>query len=292
MGNVTPQHVGRLRRVFERFAESRDDYADCFGAIFRQPSTGDDAEMWLEGAVQNDWSISQMRSQRAETLGQVAEETAPVERNRRGPPLGMKTPSRLRPNRRVTATVDDVHDPESGSERDEAGDNDESPYDDGTEADAGPETYNSNSYDSAPRRGTGASVCQLAAVAAGRERRLRGVQAEHSAAQAVRLERDFAGRPAGEPGVAQATGTGSDGVVALQAVLGWGPRPGKSRFKSLATARAPGCWPSTRALAPAPGWLGRVLRANRAEMATKSASAWAEGLDHPRDRSGCLTPKG
>jgi hypothetical protein len=32
----------------------------------------DDAEMWLEGALQNDWSVSQMREQRAATLGQAA----------------------------------------------------------------------------------------------------------------------------------------------------------------------------------------------------------------------------
>ena len=43
----------------------------CTGATSRQHSTGDDAEMWLEGAVQNEWSVSQMRRTRWETLGAV-----------------------------------------------------------------------------------------------------------------------------------------------------------------------------------------------------------------------------
>ena len=37
----------------------------------------DDAEMWLEGAVQSQWSVSAMRRQRVETLGLV--EQMPVD---------------------------------------------------------------------------------------------------------------------------------------------------------------------------------------------------------------------
>jgi hypothetical protein len=69
VGQVTPQHVGRLRRVFERFGESRDTYAGLYWSHFQAALDWDDAEMWLEGAVQNTWSISDMRRARAETLG-------------------------------------------------------------------------------------------------------------------------------------------------------------------------------------------------------------------------------
>ncbi len=69
VGHVTPQHVGRLRRVFERFAHERDKYTGLFWSHFQAALDWDDAEMWLEGAVQNDWSIAEMRAQRSEALG-------------------------------------------------------------------------------------------------------------------------------------------------------------------------------------------------------------------------------
>ena len=74
VGNVTPQHVGRLRRVFERFAAVREDYPTLYWSHFQAALDWDDAEMWLEGAVQNDWSISEMRHQRWETHGALAAE--------------------------------------------------------------------------------------------------------------------------------------------------------------------------------------------------------------------------
>ena len=69
VGAVTPQHVGRLRRVFERFADVCDQYEGLYWSHFQAALDWDDAEMWLEGAVQNSWSVSQMRSQRWEALG-------------------------------------------------------------------------------------------------------------------------------------------------------------------------------------------------------------------------------
>jgi hypothetical protein len=69
VGNVTPQHVGRLRRVFERFAAVRDDYPGLYWSHFQAALDWDDAEMWLEGAVRNDWSIAEMRDKRGEALG-------------------------------------------------------------------------------------------------------------------------------------------------------------------------------------------------------------------------------
>ena len=74
VGNVTPQHVGRLRRVHERFSPVREQYAGLFWSHFHAAIDWEDAEMWLEGALQNGWSVSQVRKQRWETLGSVPEE--------------------------------------------------------------------------------------------------------------------------------------------------------------------------------------------------------------------------
>ena len=69
VGGVTSQHVGRLRRVFQRFGSSHDRFAGLFWSHFQAAIDWDDAEMWLEGAVQNHWSVSAMRRTRWETLG-------------------------------------------------------------------------------------------------------------------------------------------------------------------------------------------------------------------------------
>ncbi len=69
VGNVTPQHVGRLRRVSERFGEKEKAYPKLFWSHFQAALDWEDAEMWLEGAVQNAWSVAQMRIQRWEKIG-------------------------------------------------------------------------------------------------------------------------------------------------------------------------------------------------------------------------------
>jgi hypothetical protein len=69
VGNVTGQHVGRLRRVFQRFGEVYAQYPGLFWSHFQVAIDWDDAEMWLEGAVHNGWSVSQMRAQRWEAHG-------------------------------------------------------------------------------------------------------------------------------------------------------------------------------------------------------------------------------
>jgi hypothetical protein len=69
VGGVTSQHVGRLRRVFQRFGDTFDQYPGLFWSHFQASLDWDDAPMWLEGAIQNDWSVSQMRGKRWETLG-------------------------------------------------------------------------------------------------------------------------------------------------------------------------------------------------------------------------------
>ena len=71
VGNVTPQHVGRLRRAYERFGATRDEYPGLFWSHFQAALDWDDAEMWLEGAVQSGWSISEMRHKRWEAHGSI-----------------------------------------------------------------------------------------------------------------------------------------------------------------------------------------------------------------------------
>src|SRR6185436_17155065 len=58
VGGVTSQHVGRLRRVFQKFSGSYDRYRGLFWSHFQAAIDWDDAEMWLEGAVQNNWPVS------------------------------------------------------------------------------------------------------------------------------------------------------------------------------------------------------------------------------------------
>jgi hypothetical protein len=69
VSNVSAQHVGRLRRVAERFAETNRNFAGLYWSHFHAALDWDDAELWLEGAVQSDWSVAQMRMQRWEAVG-------------------------------------------------------------------------------------------------------------------------------------------------------------------------------------------------------------------------------
>ncbi|HIA20790.1 MAG TPA: hypothetical protein EYN03_09670 [Planctomycetes bacterium] len=66
---VSGQHVGRLRRVALRFGGVYPKYKGLYWSHFQAAIDWTDAEMWLEGAVQNRWSVSQMRNQRHEALG-------------------------------------------------------------------------------------------------------------------------------------------------------------------------------------------------------------------------------
>jgi hypothetical protein len=79
VNNVSGQHVGRLRRAFERFGSVYENYSGLFWSHFQAALEWDDAEMWLEGAVQNDWSVADMRRSRGETLGKVAGESDDTE---------------------------------------------------------------------------------------------------------------------------------------------------------------------------------------------------------------------
>ena len=69
VGNVSAQHVGRLRRVFEQFGSLQQSLPTLFWSHFQAALDWDDAQKWLEDAAANNWSISQMRIKRWEALG-------------------------------------------------------------------------------------------------------------------------------------------------------------------------------------------------------------------------------
>ncbi|MHB9047263.1 MAG: hypothetical protein ACYC35_15100 [Pirellulales bacterium] len=118
VAHVSSQHVGRLRRVFERFGQVRQDYAGLFWSHFQAALDWSDAEMWLEGAVQNRWSVSQMRRQRWETLGgSEADEprdedivVAELDEDAKPIPQPVEPPA-------VSNSVGVVHDPGSPNQR-------------------------------------------------------------------------------------------------------------------------------------------------------------------------------
>ena len=69
VGAVTSQHVGRLRRVFERFGQSHSSFPGLYWSHFLASIDWDDAELWLEGAMRSSWSISEMRKMHWEAIG-------------------------------------------------------------------------------------------------------------------------------------------------------------------------------------------------------------------------------
>jgi len=69
VGNVSSQHVGRLRRVYQRFGEIHEQFPGLYWSHFQAALDWHDAEMWLEGAVQSGWSVAAMRTERWQALG-------------------------------------------------------------------------------------------------------------------------------------------------------------------------------------------------------------------------------
>ena len=71
VGGVTAPHVGRLRRVYDRFGSTYDSYEGIYWSHFLAALDWDDAPLWLEGASQENWSVAGMREQRWQAHGAV-----------------------------------------------------------------------------------------------------------------------------------------------------------------------------------------------------------------------------
>ncbi len=74
VGGVSGQHAGRLRRVYDRFGDVYEQYEGLYWSHFQAALDWDDAEMWLEGALQSGWSVNETRRRRWETLGAIKED--------------------------------------------------------------------------------------------------------------------------------------------------------------------------------------------------------------------------
>ena len=72
-GQISPQHAGRLRRVYERFGDVQSSYNGLYWSHFLAAIDWQDAELWLEGAAQGEWSIPKMKEMRREATGEVSE---------------------------------------------------------------------------------------------------------------------------------------------------------------------------------------------------------------------------
>jgi hypothetical protein len=71
VGGVTAPHVGRLRRVHDRFASTYQTYEGIYWSHFLAALDWDDAPLWLEGSVREKWSVAAMREQRWQAHGAV-----------------------------------------------------------------------------------------------------------------------------------------------------------------------------------------------------------------------------
>ncbi|MDO5552230.1 MAG: hypothetical protein Q4G68_00585 [Planctomycetia bacterium] len=72
IGNVSGQHVGRLRRVFEQF-ESPDAYPTLYWSHFQAALDWQDASEWLQKAADEALSVAAMRIARWEKYGAPAD---------------------------------------------------------------------------------------------------------------------------------------------------------------------------------------------------------------------------
>jgi hypothetical protein len=123
VGGVTSQHVGRLRRVFQRFGPVFDQYAGLYWSHFQAGLDWEDAEMWLEGAILNGWSVSQMRGKRWETHGNAGdppadEASAPFDEDAAASEEGEAAAPGVAPTKASTTTIeaDEADADESGED--------------------------------------------------------------------------------------------------------------------------------------------------------------------------------
>ena len=113
VGGVTGQHVGRLRRVYQRFGSSVEHYAGLYWSHFQAALDWNDAEMWLEGAKQSGWSVAQMREQRWTTLGKLESD-----RPRAGDIVTSETDEDAEPSRTQSPSITGEYSEVSGPRHD------------------------------------------------------------------------------------------------------------------------------------------------------------------------------
>jgi len=153
VGRVTSQHVGRLRRVFQRFGDAFDQYQGLFWSHFQAAIDWEDAEMWLEGAIHNGWSVSQMRGQRWETVGKPGETMPTDEEEAAGddedaPWLGEDESEMASREEAITGESAEVKSVEGTAKRTKEESDDE---EEGEEAESGSSESNSSYDDEAPK---------------------------------------------------------------------------------------------------------------------------------------------
>ncbi|MDO4586598.1 MAG: hypothetical protein Q4C95_04785 [Planctomycetia bacterium] len=68
IGNVSGQHVGRLRRVYEQFGKS-EQYPQLYWSHYQAALDWDDAQEWLKKASEEGLSVASMRIARWEKYG-------------------------------------------------------------------------------------------------------------------------------------------------------------------------------------------------------------------------------
>jgi hypothetical protein len=117
VGNVSPQHVGRLRRVYEQFGEAYPQYPGLYWSHFQAALDWHDAEMWLEGAVQNGWSVARMRAQRWEAMGGPPDQ-APREEGLAAAEMDEDAPCEALVPGTIEESIRQVRDPEADAEAD------------------------------------------------------------------------------------------------------------------------------------------------------------------------------
>jgi len=113
VGGVTGQHVGRLRRVYQRFGKLREPFPDLYWSHFQAALDWEDAEMWLEGAKQSGWSVAQMREQRWTTMGKLE-----ADRPRVGDVVASETDEDAEPARNQSPPITGEYGEVSGPLRD------------------------------------------------------------------------------------------------------------------------------------------------------------------------------
>ena len=150
VGNVTPQHVGRLRRVCEQFGETYSQYPGLYWSHFQAALDWSDAEMWLEGAVQNGWSVAQMRTHRWEATG-----ASPQSQPRDEEIVAAETDEDVSPEQASSeesgSSVREVKDPEDKADSDSEEDSaDEAPFDVSAESGEGSSTSPVRPFENLP----------------------------------------------------------------------------------------------------------------------------------------------